>query len=305
MTVPARASGMAEIPVIVGATASGKTRRAVSLAKITGAEIVSADSMQVYRRMDIGTAKATLSEREGVPHHMIDVVEPDERFSVADYKKMASQCVRDILSRGRGVIVTGGTGLYISALVYNINYPAFTVDAAYRERLTRRVEQEGTYGLHAELADADPEAAAKIHINDVKRIIRALEVYKATGMNISAHERLSRAEPPEFNFKLYGIDVARDELYRRINARVDAMFENGLVGEARAMFDRYGYGIAASQAIGYKELIGYFNGACGLDDVKEKIKTETRRYAKRQLTWFRSMKHIEWTDGAAPDGGFI
>ena len=282
------------VPVITGPTASGKTEYAIRLAREIDAEIVSADSMQIYRHMDIGTAKAAPSERGGIPHHMIDIVDPGVRFSVAEYKKMALQCIEDILSRGRRAIVAGGAGLYISALVYNIQYPALAPDPAYRGRLEDRALESGTASLHAELALLDPAAAAKIHTNDQKRIIRALEVYHATGTTISEHERLSRSEPPRYTYELIGLQVERGELYRRIDARVDRMLEDGLVEEARALYERYAKHGTARQAIGYKELFTYFEGGCTLDEAIAKIKTETRRYAKRQMTWFRSMPEINW-----------
>jgi len=282
------------IPVIVGPTASGKTEYAIRLALEIGAEIVSADSMQIYRYMDIGTAKAPPSERRGVPHHMIDVADPGTRFSVAEYQKMALQCIEDIIARGRRAIVAGGAGLYIAALVYNIQYPAFAPDPAYRDLLTKKARESGNAPLYAELTMLDPDAATKIHANDQKRIIRALEVYHSTGMAISEHERLSRSNPPRYRYELTGLSVERGELYRRIDARVDKMVEGGLVEEARMLYERYAQYGTARQAIGYKELFAYFEGGCALSGAIAKIKTETRRYAKRQMTWFRSMPEINW-----------
>lgn len=283
---------MNEITVITGPTASGKSAYAIGLALKTGAEIVSADSMQIYRHMDVGAAKTPPGERAGVPHHMIDVADPDERFSVADYQRVANACIADILARGRNVIVAGGTGLYISALIYNTRFPAYKPDPELRARLAQRAAEIGAEGLHAELAAVDAEAAAKIHTNDIKRATRALEVYYATGATISEHARLSRAAPPPYEYRVYCMDVARDELYRRIDARVDAMIRLGLEAEARAIFDRYGRGGTAAQAIGYKEFLPYFDGLRTLPETVDTIKMETRRYAKRQMTWFRQISGI-------------
>ena len=285
---------METVIIIAGPTASGKTDYALRLALETGAEIVSADSMQIYRHMDIGTAKPPLSERGGVRHHMIDVAEPDARFSVADYQRMAKECLKDITSRKKKAVIVGGTGLYISSLTNNIKYPVYAADRQFRDRLAGENQMRGTGAMHARLADADPQAAARIHINDKKRIIRALEVLHATGMPLSWHESRSRLEAPEYLFKTIGLCIDRGELYRRINERVDDMFKNGLVDEARFLFERYGAGSAAAQAIGYKELFGYFNGMCTLDEAARLIKKATRRYAKRQLTWFRAMPDIIW-----------
>jgi len=285
-----------EILVVAGPTASGKTGFAVRAAKAAGGEIVSADSMQIYRHMDIGTAKATPAEMDGVPHHMLDVVEPDARFSVADYQKTALACIRGVRARGRKAVVVGGTGLYISSLVYNIRYPEFASDRVYRAQLENEAHARGIKALHDDLARIDPEAAVKIHVNDKKRIIRALEVYRATGVAISEHERNSRKTPPEFRYRLIGLGVERAELYRRIDARVDSMIEQGLEGEARRLMERYGRQCAAFQAIGYKELFAYFDGACTLEEAVAKIKMETRRYAKRQMTWFRGIPGMIWVD---------
>ena len=285
-----------EIPVVAGPTASGKTKYAIRLAKSIGAEIVSADSMQIYRHLDIGTAKATLSEREEVPHHMIDIVEPDVRFSVADYQEMALKCIKAIIARGRKVVVAGGTGLYISALINNIKYPDFASDPAFREKLERDAAATGNAAIYSELMRIDPAAAQRIHVNDKKRIIRALEVYHATGRTISEHERLSKTTPPEYCYNLIGLNIPRDILYRRIDARVEQMMNDGLVSETRAVYERYGKAGTALQAIGYKELISYFEGELTLCEATERIKTETRRFAKRQMTWFRAMPGMKWID---------
>jgi tRNA dimethylallyltransferase len=291
---------MDKIIAVVGPTASGKTEYAVRLALKMGAEIVSADSMQIYRHMDVGTAKPSMAERRGVEHHMIDVVEPDEPFSVAAYQKMALDCIRGALSRAKPVIVAGGTGLYIQALACNIAYPERAGDEACRRRLEALALERGNGCLADMLAAVDPASAGRIHINDRKRLIRALEIYETTGVTQTELIARSRATPPAYAFEPRGLFVERAELYGRINRRVDAMIKNGLPDEARALFGKYGRGDGrggtALQAIGYKEMADYIDGRCALEDAAEKIKLETRRYAKRQMTWFRKMSGIAWVD---------
>jgi tRNA dimethylallyltransferase len=282
--------------VVVGPTAVGKSDYAVGRALAEGGEIVSADSMQVYIGLDKGTSKPVAEERRGVPHHMIDVADPGDRYSVADYQKMAASCLDDIASRNKRAIIAGGTGLYISSLMNNVRYPVFDVDESYRARLAGEAGAHGSKALHETLARIDPESAMRIHENDLKRIIRALEVFRATGETIGEHERRSRAEPPKYAFRIVGLGVERGELYRRIDERVDNMIAMGLEDEARMIDRLYGRRGASAQAIGYKELYAYFDGECAFEDAVEKIKTETRRYAKRQLTWFRSVPGIIWTD---------
>ncbi|MDR1440131.1 MAG: tRNA (adenosine(37)-N6)-dimethylallyltransferase MiaA [Clostridiales bacterium] len=291
---------MGKIIAVVGPTASGKTEYAIRLALETGAEIVSADSMQVYRHMDIGTAKPGMAERRGVAHHMIDVVEPDEPFSVAAYQKMALSCIRGAASRGKPIIVVGGTGLYIQALAHNIAYPASSGDGQRRRQLEALALERGNACLADMLAAADPDSAARIHANDTKRLIRAIEVYETTGVTLTEHIARSRAEPPEYEFELRGLFVERAALCARIDRRVDKMIESGLPDEARRLFAQYGRGGTALQAIGYKEMADYLEGRCALGAAAEKIKLESRRYAKRQMTWFRRMGAVAWID--ATDG---
>ena len=287
---------MDEILVVAGPTASGKTKFAVRAALESGAEIVSADSMQIYRHMDIGTAKPTHEEREGVVHHMIDVAGPNDRFSVADYVRMASECLDDIALRKKRAVIVGGTGLYISSLINNIRFPAFDTDEMLRKQLEDEAGALGPKAMHERLRRVDPESAGRLHENDAKRIIRALEVFLATGETIGAHERRSRGEPSKYKYRIIGLHAERGELYRRIDARVDAMMASGLEREAREIDEKYGRLGAPKQAIGYKEFYPYFDGRCTIGETVASIKMETRRYAKRQMTWFRAMPDIIWID---------
>jgi tRNA dimethylallyltransferase len=295
-------SGKARVIAVVGPTASGKTAYAVRLAQRLGGEIVSADSMQIYRHMDIGTAKPTDAERGGVRHHMLDVAEPNGSFSVAQYQKMALECLRDINSRGKRAIVAGGTGLYIHALAYNITYPQESGDEGLRRRLDEIARERGNQRLAEMLAGVDPAAASRIHVNDRKRLIRALEVYETTGVTLTAMNARSRSAPSEYEFELVGLLVERSLLYERINRRVDDMFGRGLLDEARRLAEAYGRGGAAFQAIGYKEALACIDGLCTPEEAAEKTKMESRRYAKRQMTWFRIMKEINWIGADAPQG---
>ena len=285
---------MEPVIVVAGPTASGKTAYAVRLAIEIGAEIVSADSVQIYRGLDIGSAKPSLGERGGVPHHMIDVADPGEAFTVARYKELALACVRDIASRGRRVVVVGGAGLYIQALTQNIRYPAAPDDGAFRSRMAAVAEAEGAGALYAMLCEADPEAALRIHPNDTKRVIRALEAHECGGRTMTEQVARSRDEPPEFGFDIVGLDVGRAELYERIGRRVDEMARKGLVGEARALAERHGADCPALKSIGYKEIVAHLRGEMGLAEALDAIKMNTRRYAKRQMTWFRKTPGLHW-----------
>ncbi|MCL2056768.1 MAG: tRNA (adenosine(37)-N6)-dimethylallyltransferase MiaA [Oscillospiraceae bacterium] len=285
---------MSGIPVLVvcGPTASGKTKLAVQLAIRLGGEVVSADSMQVYKGMDIGTAKPTTEEMCGVPHHLIGIIEPETPFSVADYVTLAQQAICDIRARGKLPVLAGGTGLYISSLIDNIRFAQIKSDPDLRKSLEDFAENHGNEALWGRLNENDPELAAKLHPNNRGRIIRAVEVYETTGVNMSEHLRLSRAEPSPYVPFMLGLTFSRREiLYERIDRRVDEMIKSGLVEEAREFAAR---GKTSGQAIGYKELQPYFAGACTLDEAVENIKRETRRYAKRQLTWLRRDERIRW-----------
>lgn len=280
--------------VLCGPTASGKTALAVELALRHNGEVVSADSMQIYRRMDIGTAKPTGDETRGVPHHMLDVAEPGEDYSVARYVDQATLCVDDILARGRLPILAGGTGLYIDSLLAGLEFAAFTGD--YREKLKARAEREGIGALYAELERIDPQRAAKLHLNDEKRILRALEVYYETGETISAHDARSKTRPPRYEALTLALDYAdRSHLRARIDRRVDTMMSAGLEREVRGLL---GSGVSrnstAMQAIGYKELAACLDTNQPMARAAEEIKLRSRQYAKRQLSWFRRNEAAKW-----------
>ncbi len=280
---------------VVGPTASGKTALAVALARLHGAEIVSADSMQVYRRMDIGTAKPDAAERGGVPHHMLDILEPWENYSAAQYAAQARACVEDIAARGRLPIVAGGTGLYLDALLGRLRFPPEEADPELRERLAQEARREGPAFMHAKLAALDPEAAAKIHPNNQKRTLRALEIFIAAGRRPSQPPPPPRDEAPPYEPCILGLcPEDRGVLYGRIDRRVDEMMARGLPAEARALWEEGNLSQTAAQAIGYKELFAYFEGRCGLAEATEAIRQGSRRYAKRQLTWFRADPAVHW-----------
>jgi len=288
---------MEPVIVIAGPTASGKTGLSIELAKMINGSIVSADSMQIYRYMDIGTAKPDENERAGIRHYMIDEVDPDENYSVARYQKKALEYISEIVRAGKRPIVAGGTGLYINSLVYNISFSETVCDEKLRSELKQLAEEKGNRCLYERLKELDPEAAARIHENDVKRIIRAIEVYTHTNKTISEHVRLSRLEPAPYRYIIFGLNWDREKLYRRIDERVDKMIRQGLVDEVKKLkamgFDK---GSTAMQAIGYKEILGYLKGEYSLEEAIDILKRNTRRYAKRQLTWFRRMNEIIWLD---------
>lgn len=285
-----------KIAVITGPTASGKTALGVALAETLHGEVVSADSMQIYRRMDIGTAKPTPEEMRGVPHHMIDVAEPEENYSVARYVAEASACVDDILARGKLPVVVGGTGLYIDSLVSGRTFADGSSDSALRQELNERYDEIGGEGLLGELRKVDPERAQKLHAADKKRIVRAMEVYILTGKTITQHDAETRARPPRYDAARIALDFTeRADLYARIDRRVDAMVEAGLFDEVRALLASGVPGdCTAMQAIGYKEIAAALRGECSRADAVETVKRESCRYAKRQLTWLRRDKGLVW-----------
>ena len=284
--------------VIGGPTASGKTGLGVQLAKKVNGEVVSADSMQIYKDMNIGTAKATTEEMDGIKHYLLDFVSPDERYSVAEFKKDAEEKIAEILAKGKVPIVVGGTGLYIDTLVYGIEYPEIEFDEKYRNELLERAETEqGLAMLYEEAKKLDPEAVKKISENDTKRITRILEIYKATGKNKTEMEKISRLNGPKYDYKVFAIDMDREKLYERINLRVDLMIEAGLVDEVKRIVAKYDKFPTAMQGLGYKEVVEFLDNKVTYEEMIEKIKQETRRYAKRQLTWFRKNKDIVWLDG--------
>ncbi len=285
------------ILAIVGPTASGKTALAVSLAERLGGEVISCDSMQIYRGMDIGTAKPTKAEQRGVPHHLIDVAEPHEPFSAMEYVEAANAAVRDITARGKLPVFCGGTGLYLDAFLRGGMPETPGADARLREELHAFALSQGEEALHQELAAVDPESAAATHPHNLRRVIRALEIYRLTGVPKSEWDRRSRILPSKYNAAVIGLSFTdRAMLYARIERRVDEMLAMGLLDETRALreagvFDR---SPTAAAAIGYKELLPYLEGSCTLEEAVEELKTATRRYAKRQLTWFGAKEYVRW-----------
>lgn len=285
-----------KIVVITGPTATGKTRLGVLLCRKTGGEVVSADSMQVYRGMDVGTAKPTATEMEGVAHHMMDIVSPREQFSVSRYIDMAAACADDILKRSKIPFLVGGTGLYIDSLISGRSFAQRTGDRELRHSLAAQYEALGGKKMLETLAEGDPETAARLHPNDKKRIVRALEVIELTGKTISEHDRETKLLPKRYDaLKIALTFKDREELYRRINLRVDMMMDQGLESEVRSLL---GGGLpsesTAMQAIGYKELAAAIEGKCTFSEAVESIKRESRRYAKRQLSWLRRDKSVHW-----------
>ena len=285
-----------KILVICGPTASGKTALAVELARRHRGEVVSADSMQIYRRMDIGTAKPTPEEMGGVPHHMLDVADPEEDFSVARYVDMAAKCVDDILSRGRLPILAGGTGLYIDSLLSGRTFAPFQPDSPLRGELEEQLRREGGAAMLARLAQVDPDSAARLHPNDEKRIVRALEVYQSTGKTITQHNLETQAIPPRYDALTLALAFERrEDMWSRIDRRVDQMMDQGLVAEVQGLLDS---GVPAKctamQAIGYKEMAAALLSGGDVRAAAEEIQLRSRQYAKRQLTWFKRNKAARW-----------
>ncbi len=289
-----------KIVVIVGPTAVGKTKLGIALAKKLGGEIISGDSMQIYKGMDIGTAKVKPDEMEGVPHHLLDIKEPCEPFSVVEFQRLARALITDISARGRLPIIVGGTGLYIQAAIYDYRFSDAPSDEVYRRVLRQLAAEQGAEALHEQLKAVDPESAARIHPNNVRRVIRALEVYHCTGKPFSEWQR-GQQRQLLYETALIGLTAERSVLYRRINERVDEMIAEGLIEEVRSLYDRGLRDCQAVQAIGYKELYDYFDGRVSLDEAIEQLKQNSRRYAKRQLTWFRNQMPVEWFDMTDPE----
>lgn len=286
-----------KVIVIVGPTASGKTSLSIELAKRINGEIISSDSMQIYKDMDIGTAKVTKEEMKGIKHYLVDFVSPEERYSVSDFKKDAERAIEEIISKGKVPIIVGGTGLYIDSLIYSIKYPDMEFDEEYRKELMEKAEtSEGLEILYNEAKAIDSEAIQKISKNDKKRIIRILEIYKQTGKNKTQQEKESRKEEVKYDYKVFALNMDRQALYDRINLRVDKMFDNGLLNEVIQLKHKYNKYPTAMQALGYKEVVEYLENKISYKQMVEKIKQETRRYAKRQLTWFRKNKDTVWLD---------
>ncbi|MBO5407999.1 MAG: tRNA (adenosine(37)-N6)-dimethylallyltransferase MiaA [Clostridia bacterium] len=292
---------MNQVIVIAGPTASGKTGLSVEVAKQLHTEIVSADSMQIYREMNVGTAKVTKDEMCGIVHHMIDIVSPMENYNVSRYVEDAKPIVDGILAKGKIPIIAGGTGLYINSLVYGYDLAPIGGDDAVRAEITRLYEEKGGEFLLEELRKIDPKTADRLHPNNARRLIRALEVYRISGTTISEQEERTKNAPKPYDVKFFVLDTERDKLYERINRRVDIMLENGLVEEVKTLLKQ---GIpktnTAMQAIGYKEIVEFLDGYLTLEEAVEKLKMESRRYAKRQLTWFRRNEGAIWLEATLP-----
>lgn len=288
--------------ILTGPTAVGKTKASIGLAKAVDGEIISADSMQVYRHMDIGSAKIKPEEMEGIPHHLIDVLEPDDEFHVVKFQQLAQKAMREIWERGHIPIVTGGTGFYIQALLYDIDFDENEKEDAYRKELEAYAREHGAESLHEKLALVDPASAEMIHPNNVKRVIRALEFYEQTGKRISEHNETQRQRESPYAFAYFVLTDDRAHLYERIDRRVDQMIEEGLVKEVQALKDKgYTKQLVSMQGLGYKEILDYLDGNCTLEEAIYTIKRDTRHFAKRQLTWFKRERDVIWIDKQASD----
>jgi len=293
---------MNKVICIVGPTASGKTGLAIELAKKINAEVISADSMQIYKDLDVGTAKVTAEEAQGIPHHLIDVCNVEDKFSVADFKAMCYDKIEEIQKRGKNVIIAGGTGLYVNAVVYNMNFTEEETDTKLRQELEEIAKQKGNEYLHNMLKELDPVTADQIHMNNVKRVIRAIEMAKNVGLK-SEHMEAEKArianEKAPYEFIVFCIEQEREYLYSRINLRVDLMIKDGILDEARKVYDmKLPQDNTCMQAIGYKEFFPYFEGTCTLEECIETLKKETRHYAKRQMTWFNNKLDCIKLDGS-------
>lgn len=283
--------------ILTGPTAVGKTKTSIMLAKRIGGEIISADSMQVYRGMDIGSAKIRKEEMEGVPHHLIDMLEPDEEFNVVLFQKKAKEAMDGIYRRGRIPILVGGTGFYIQAVLYDIDFTSEQSDGSYRARLAAEGEEKGAEYLHDMLRKTDPESAEEIPANNKKRVIRALEYYHLTGQKISEHNREQRQKESPYHFCYFVLYEAREILYERINRRVDEMLAQGLLGEVEGLKKRGMHrNMVSMQGLGYKELLEYLEGECTLQEAVYRLKRDTRHFAKRQMTWFKREREVEMLD---------
>lgn len=281
--------------ILTGPTAVGKTKASIGLAKAVDGEIISADSMQVYRHMDIGSAKIKPEEMEGIPHHLIDVLEPDDEFHVVKFQQLAKKAMREIWERGHIPIVTGGTGFYIQALLYDIDFDENEKEDACRKELEAYAREHGAEALHEKLALVDPASAEMIHPNNIKRVIGALEFYEQTGKRISEHNETQRQRESPYAFAYFVLTDDRAHLYERINRRVDQMIEEGLVNEVQALKDKgYTKQLVSMQGLGYKEILDYLDGNCTLEEAIYTIKRDTRHFAKRQLTWFKRERDVIW-----------
>lgn len=281
---------------IVGPTAVGKTDISIEVAKVLGCEIISADSMLVYRGMDIGTAKPTVEEMQGIPHHMIDVVNPDQEYSVATYQKCAEQLVEEIILRGKLPLLVGGTGLYVKSVIDHYDFGDSSKNELLRNELVEEAKKVGPERMHYRLQQVDPESAGRLHPNDLRRVIRALEVFYQTGKSISNLQYSNSIKKPKYHLQMFGLTMDRQLLYQRIELRVEKMMQAGLVEEVAELRKLYGSMGTAMQGLGYKEIVSYLEGKFTLLETIELIKKNTRRFAKRQLTWFKADKRIQWIE---------
>ena len=283
--------------VLTGPTAVGKTKLSIALAKAVNGEIISADSMQVYKYMDIGSAKIRPEEMQGIRHYLIDELEPDEEFHVVRFQQMAKEAMEAIYAKGKIPIVVGGTGFYIQALLYDIDFTESNEDSVYRQELEQLASEKGAEHLHDMLRNVDPVSADTIHANNVKRVIRALEFYQQTGEKISEHNEQERAKASPYDFCYFVLNDDRENLYERINLRIDKMLEEGLIEEVQSLKDKgYTRDMVSMQGLGYKEILDYLNGECTLEEAVYILKRDTRHFAKRQLTWFRRERDVIWID---------
>ncbi len=283
--------------ILTGPTAVGKTDLSIQLAKVINGEIISADSMQVYRHMDIGSAKVTPEEMDGVPHHLIDVLEPEEEFNVVVFQKLAKEALTGIYEREHIPIIVGGTGFYIQALLYDIDFTENDGDTAIRRELEKLAQTQGAGCLHQMLQEIDPESAAAIHQNNVKRVIRAIEFYRQTGKKISLHNEQEREKQSPYQFLYYVLDTDRKTLYERIDRRVDLMMEHGLVDEVKHLADMgCTRDMVSMQGLGYKEILDYLSGEISLEEAVYILKRDTRHFAKRQITWFKRERDVRWLE---------
>lgn len=293
-------SSKKKLIVLTGPTAVGKTALSIRLAKRIGGEIISADSMQVYKYMDIGSAKITKAQMEGVPHHLIDALEPDEEFHVCRFQEMAKEAMEGIYARGHLPVIVGGTGFYIQALLYDIAFGEEEDASKIREELEKEAQEKGAVYLHDRLKKVDPDSAQAIHPNNQKRVIRALEFYELHGFPISDHNKKEREKQAAYDFCYFVLNDDRELLYQKIDCRVDEMLENGLVEEVRGLKERgFSKGLVSMQGLGYKEIYSYLDGACTLEEAVYLIKRDTRHFAKRQLTWFRRERDVIWIEKKA------
>lgn len=282
-----------DVVAIIGPTASGKTALSIRLAKEMDGEIINGDSMQVYRQLNIGTAKITPEEMQGIPHHLLDIKEPTEGFSVAEYQQLVREKITEIQSRGKMPILVGGTGLYVQSVLYDFQFTKQEVNEEARSTYYKELEQLGPEEMHAKLQQIDPAAAADIHPNNTRRVIRALEMAELAGVS-RAEEQFNRGDVPLYRHLIIGMDMEREKLYERINLRVDLMMEAGLLEEVRALYDAGIRDVQSIKAIGYKEFYAYFDGRATLEGAIEQVKQNSRRYAKRQLTYFRNKMDVQW-----------